>query len=90
VGWDKAVEEWIHHPVTKAFHVELRNDIEMLIENLIATDRVSDADSKESRQRTSEEYMELRGMIKALRGVLDMGVTDPIYNPNKLKEKGNE
>jgi ribonuclease HI len=43
-------------------------------------------DGKTPKIQTTEDYMQLRGMIKALRGVLGMGVTDPILNPEH-KEK---
>lgn len=82
MNWDKEVADWIENPVTRAVMQEISDDMEMLVESLISTSPIIGEDGKTSRLQTAEDYMQIRGMIKALRGVLGMGVIDPIYNPN--------
>lgn len=82
MSWEKQIEDWEYLPVTKAFKQEVRDDIEMLMEALISTSPVIGEDGKTPRLQTADDYMQIRGMIKALRGVLDMGVADHIKNPN--------
>ncbi len=77
--WERKVEEWLDHEVTKQFFVEVSEDVRMLTEELIASE-----DTKND--------MELKGMIKSLRGVLDMGTIDNISpSANYLtKEQSDE
>lgn len=90
MDWSARVEEWKKHPVTEMFITEIEEDIEYLMASLLSTDPVimpMPDGSNATRASTSEDYMQIRGMIKALKGVLDMGVTDPIRDPNFKGDK---
>ena len=86
MNWKDQVDAWNNNPVTKQFKKEIGEDIAYLTESLINTEPTISKDAEGRtiiKERTSEEYMQLRGMIKALRGVLEMGVTDSLMEDNK-------
>lgn len=72
--WQRKVDEWLLHEVTQQFFSEITDDIVMLTEQLIA-------------EGTTEHDMELKGMIKSLRGVKAMGSIDPLLPPEHYKTK---
>lgn len=88
MNWKMRVEEWENNPVTKHFKEEIKEDIAYLSEALLDTEPMSTEINGRTvvRHKTPEDYMQLRGMIKALRGVLAMGVTDPIQEEITKKE----
>lgn len=76
MSWEDRVAIWLQDPVTVAFRKEVEFDVERFTELLIETpiDPIK-----------SSEY---RGFIKALRGVLDMGVKDVLIDPETMDEEG--
>lgn len=66
--WQDKVEEWCNDPVTKQFFAEIRLDIGGLTERMLAD------------ETPYEDVLKIRGMVAALRGVLDMpkdGISKP-------------
>jgi len=72
--WEGLVEEWEQHPVTRAFKAEVKKDMEQWMNELVY-------------EKSPRKTEIVKGMIRALRAVLDMGVTDPILNPEQVKEQ---
>ena len=66
--WEDRVKVWQSDEVTKAFFSDIEQDIDSLTRTLIATDDIN-------------TMLRLQGMIRSLRGVVDMpedGIKDPI------------
>ncbi len=78
MNWEQRVQEWLEHPVTKAFFAEIKEDEQLIVEALISTTQDENGSCP-----SSEEYMIYRGMIKAFRGILGMGLIDSIRNPDE-------
>ncbi len=75
MSWEKKVEDWLVHPVTIQFRKEIESDLAECIEGMI----------NPPSEKTEEITILLRGMVRALRGVLDMGLGDPILSPGQSK-----
>lgn len=65
--WEDKVAAWREDPVTKAFFLDISNDIENLTMTLISTEE-------------KDMMLRLQGMLRALQGVVDMP-EDGIENP---------
>lgn len=66
--WEDKVKAWQSDEVTKAFFSDIEQDIDSLTMTLIATDDIN-------------TMLRLQGMIRSLRGVVDMpedGIEDHI------------
>lgn len=75
--WADKVDEWRANEVTKAFMGEVEEDIAGLIAVLVQSDE-------------PVKIYRLQGMIRALRGVVDMPSKDGIRDPEESKEQPNE
>lgn len=66
--WEDKIKAWQSDEVTKAFFSDIEQDIDSLTRTLIATDDIN-------------TMLRLQGMIRSLRGVVDMpedGIEDSI------------
>ena len=66
--WRNKIEMWEDDPVTKAFKAEIARDLADLTNALI-------------QENNLKKIFQMKGMIKALQGVLDMGHKDPMEKP---------